>query len=106
MCGGRTYHDTITLEKTLDTLDITEMCSGGADGADMLALAYAMDRGIKCTIYPANWKEHGKSAGPIRNNWMYTDFNPELVVAFPGGKGTQNMIEISKKGHTKVLQIP
>ena len=45
---------------------------------------------------PADWTKHGKAAGPIRNQKML-DECPDLVVAFPGGKGTADMVRRAMK---------
>lgn len=40
----------------------------------------------------ADWNLYGKAAGAIRNTAMLDDHTPTLVVAFPDGKGTANMV--------------
>lgn len=52
----------------------------------------------------ANWEAFGAAAGPVRNRWML-DLEPDLVIAFPGGKGTKNMIEQAKKRGVPVMVI-
>jgi len=76
-----------------------------AQGADMFAHNWAEVVGIPIEEYPANWKEFGKSAGAIRNQQMLKEGKPNLVIAFPGGRGTEHMIEISKKAKVKVEQV-
>ena len=102
--GGRDYSDHIQLYKTLDSLEITELCQGGARGADSLAGSWAHDRSIPCKVYKADWDTHGKSAGIKRNMHMLDDFKPDLVVAFTGGRGTAHMIQYSIKQGYKVQQ--
>jgi hypothetical protein len=48
-----------------------------------------MDR-VTVEAHPADGKKHGRAAGPIRNQKMPEE-KPELVVAFPGGRGTADM---------------
>lgn len=99
VCGGRDFNDYEFLEKTLDGLkewaeeDITEIIHGGATGVDTKAGEYAASRGIGLRIFKANWKVQGRAAGPIRNKQMLDEGQPDLVIAFPGGKGTANMIK-------------
>src|SRR5262249_16770583 len=38
------------------------------------------------------WDELGKKAGPLRNQRMLDEGKPDLVVAFPGGGGTKDMV--------------
>lgn len=103
VCGGRTYNDKDRLFKELDSYEgVHEICHGGASGADVLAGAWAISRGIPCRVYPADWKRYGKRAGPLRNEEMLTDFRPDCVVAFPGGRGTLNMIALAHKAGVRV----
>ena len=53
--------------------------------------------------YPADWKKYGKSAGPLRNQRMIDEGKPDLVVAFPGGVGTADMISRAKAYNISVL---
>ena len=52
--------------------------------------------------YPANWKKHGRAAGPIRNKQMLEEAKPDLVIAFPGGAGTANMVKQAREAGVKV----
>ena len=101
VCGGRNYSNKEVLYKVLnvisDVYNIEVIISGAAKGADTLAAQWAKDNNIKLQEYPADWNAHGKSAGPIRNKQMIDEGCPDLVVAFPGGSGTANMIKQSKK---------
>jgi hypothetical protein len=64
---------------------------GGASGADRLAGEWAASRGIPVEVHPADWQKYGRAAGPIRNQQMI-DRKPDMVVAFPGGRGTADMV--------------
>ena len=56
-------------------------------------------------MYPADWDTHGRGAGPIRNKQMLEEGKPDLVIAFPGGKGTANMIGQAKEAGIPVREI-
>lgn len=105
VCGGREFLDRERLYSILDAHEITDLAHGAARGADSLADEWALDRGIRVWRYPANWAEHGKAAGPRRNIAMLEDFDPELVIAFPGGVGTKHMINISKRAEVRVVLV-
>lgn len=45
----------------------TVVVSGGARGVDTLAVQYAAERGLAIDLVPAEWDEHGKLAGKLRN---------------------------------------
>lgn len=96
VCGGRWFDDEKWLEHVLNQLDdkvpITCVVNGGASGADTLGAMWASHRDIQVQTYPANWQKYGKAAGHIRNQQMLDEAKPELVVAFPGGKGTLDMM--------------
>jgi UDP-N-acetylmuramoylalanine-D-glutamate ligase len=108
VCGGRDYSKASVVRATLDAIHaktpVTLVIHGGATGADHLAWLWAGSKRIPSDSYPANWNAHGKAAGPIRNEAMLAR-NPDLVVAFPGGKGTAHMVRIAKAKGTKVLEV-
>jgi len=68
--------------------------------------AVGLPKDLWCAGYPADWDTHGKAAGPIRNQSML-DQNPgiELVIAFPGGKGTADMVARARKKGIPVVEI-
>lgn len=65
---------------------------GAAPGADGCAAAWASANGVATRAFPADWKTHGMAAGPVRNRQMLDEGKPDLVIAFPGGAGTRNMV--------------
>ncbi len=108
VCGGRDYSDVNHLTLFLDTQNIatpiTTLIAGGARGADTLAEHWARSRGIQTAIYTAQWERYGRSAGPRRNSDMLRDGKPNLVIAFPGGAGTENMIRQSLEAGVRVIR--
>lgn len=107
VCGGRDYGDTGFVYSTLDNLHlmdgITQVISGGASGADELAHQWALARGVPSRQFFANWNELGASAGPIRNLDMLNEGKPDLVIAFPGGRGTADMVRKAKVAGVRVI---
>jgi hypothetical protein len=114
VCGDRNYMDVGKVENFLlkmkneysDLYVITGDCSG----ADSFAKSVCIKHDIKYKVFKANWNEHGRAAGPIRNKEMLDHListdnamdNKNLnVVAFhddvENSKGTKNMINQSLK---------
>ena len=94
--GGRDNDDVEYICESLENLHlhnqpITKLIHGGAKGTDAIAGLWAEQKGIDVIVCPADWNKHGLAAGPIRNKEMLK-YNPDYVVAFKGGKGTDNMI--------------
>lgn len=125
VCGGRTFGNYSTsrrgsvewkkadAERTFifDTLDkfkpaISCVIEGAARGADTVAGEWAIANGKDLKEFPADWAIHGPSAGYLRNKKMLHEGNPDLVIAFPGGKGTANMVNQAKKAGVPVKEIP
>lgn len=104
VCGGRDFDDYDLMEKTLDQYQITTIIHGAARGADLFSDRYAAAKGLKREAYPANWNLYGNSAGPIRNQYML-ESKPDLVIAFPGGRGTADMVSRAKKAGVEVVEI-
>lgn len=79
--------------------------SDHASGADALGERYAQERGFQLETFPADWKAHGRAAGPIRNARMASAAN--ALIAFWDGKsrGTKNMIETAKNHNLKVVVV-
>jgi hypothetical protein len=43
-------------------------------------------------------------AGPIRKQQMLDEGKPDLVVAFPGGRGTAHMVRIARAAGIEVIE--
>ena len=95
----------ITLDRIHGLTPITALIEGGAPGADRAAREWAQEHQVKAVTVPALWDLHGKAAGPIRNQRMVDDFKPDLVVAFPGGTGTADMVQRARKAGLAVEMI-
>ena len=105
VCGGRNYSDRTTVARVLGALDgQTTIIHGDAPGADRLAATIAADYGYRVESYPADWDGHGKAAGPIRNQQML-DAGADLVIAFPGGRGTADMSNRAQRAGVPVLKV-
>ncbi|KAA3650164.1 MAG: DUF2493 domain-containing protein [Proteobacteria bacterium] len=96
IAGGRDYRFTSKDIEQLNRLEnITEVVSGGAQGADNEGEQWATEQGIPIKIFKADWKKYGRGAGPKRNQAM-ADYADALAL-FPGGKGTDNMYQQAQK---------
>lgn len=109
VCGGRNY-DPLKAEAWLveyysDKEKPIEIIEGGASGADMGGLYFGNHSGIPVKTFKAEWNKYGKSAGFRRNQRMLEEGMPEFVIAFPGGKGTQNMINLAEKAGVEVYVV-
>lgn len=105
VCGGRDYFDAERIDNVLDVLGPTLVIHGAARGADSLAANWAVKRGVLHKPFPAQWQQLGKSAGAVRNRQMLTEGKPDMVVAFPGGSGTADMIGAAMQRGVPVVQI-
>lgn len=114
VCGGREYDNAYRVFETLSDLFIRsekygrmseiELVQGGAKGADFLGRCWARCNGINHTEIKAEWNKFSRAAGIKRNEKMLS-YGPDIVVAFPGGKGTAHMVKISKEAGIKVLEV-
>lgn len=116
VCGGRDYGVIMSdanqmeeqyalgqrdfLERFLSALHsdlrfgpITRLAQGWQYGADQFGRRWGVNAGLAVVDYRADWGRYGNRAGPIRNTRMLKGEEPDFVVAFPGGKGTANMIK-------------
>jgi len=83
---------------------------GGARGADAAIARAAHQLGWSALVMPAEWRRHGRAAGPIRNRELLelavaraeAHTSPGvstsvLVVAFPGGSGTASLVREARR---------
>ncbi len=109
VCGGRGFFDRTMLFNTLDGLRRTyralHIIDGAAFGADSLASEWAVENDQSLEEYPADWTRFGRAAGSIRNQRMLDEGKPDLVVAFPGGRGTADMVRRAKAAGVEVMEI-
>jgi len=109
VCGGRDFEDQDLLDRTLDRINeergISTIIHGLARGADRMGGEYARVHAIPVLEFPADWGKYGRKAGYVRNARMLKEGQPELVVAFPGGKGTMNMVNQAIDAHIGVYVV-
>ena len=103
--GGRAYSDKERVFSTLDhylaAYPPLLIIQGGAKGADALAAEWAQRREVPCLTHYASWGALRRAAGMIRNREMAEEWTPRIVIAFPGGTGTNGMVGIAEE-----LSIP
>jgi len=114
VCGGRQYRDKARVWAVLDEIcnpggdplpPAVTIIHGGAWGADHWADSWAVHNWTNIEEYPADWGKHGRAAGPIRNQRMLEEGKPDLVVAFPGGRGTADMVRRAEAAGVPVRRI-
>ena len=93
VCGGRDYDNRELVFAFLEMLHPSVIIQGEASGADKLAKEWAMLHDIRHLDFEADWLKYRRGAGPIRNKKMIVEGKPDIVVAFPGGRGTANMMK-------------
>jgi len=96
-------HD--ALDKIHAETPITVLINGAATGVDSIASCWAYQNGVTCESYPAQWTKFGRAAGPLRNQRMIDFGKPDLVVAFPGGVGTADMIAKAREACVPVRKV-
>lgn len=109
IAGSRDFNDYNLLCERMDFYlrdqEGVEIISGGARGADTLAIKYANERGIPVHVMNADWDKYGKSAGYKRNEQM-AEAADALVAYWDGqSRGTSHMIDIAKKHGLKVRVV-
>lgn len=109
VCGGRDYSDRRSLYAVLDAAHMANpielLIAGGANGADALAVDWAGWHAVKSQVFNADWKTHGKVAGLRRNQRMLDEGKPHLVIAFPGGRGTADMVRRAEVAGVPVAKV-
>lgn len=114
ICGGRDYGrgkpaEWLRMFHVLsgehERRHFTMIIEGGAAGADAGARAFGEQIGIPVATFHADWEAHGRAAGPIRNSRMLWDGKPDVVIAFPGGRGTADMVAKARRAGVTVIEV-
>lgn len=114
ICGGREFANQEKFDRAMEPFKLVQLehkhfdgeplvvihgaCGwpGPFKGADGMADKWAKSLGLEPVTYEANWIHYGNAAGPIRNEQMLRLSRPNWVIAFPGGTGTRNMVELTR----------
>lgn len=109
ICGGRFFSDkdlfNLHMADFYKKNNISEIIQGGARGADYLAKRWGEIANIPIKEFLPDWETHGKKAGILRNQQMLDEGKPEIVLAFPGGSGTADMVRRAKKAGITVVEF-
>lgn len=114
MCGSRTWNDHVPIWTFLSGLKATNpravirVAHGGAQGADEYGGIAAKLLNVEVSVFPANWEQHGKRAGFLRNKQMIEEFQPDVVLAFsehPITKGTAHTVRLAREADIPVYVI-
>lgn len=110
LAGSRNITDFNLLVKAInkaydeEKISISEIVSGGAKGVDTLAEQFANEANIPITVMKANWGQHGKKAGILRNIEMANSGADALIAIWDGeSSGTKHMITTARKKGLKVF---
>jgi hypothetical protein len=106
VCGGRDFDDELAmLTELLKVADPRHvLVHGDAPGADRLAAKCWRQAGFADEPHPAQWDKFGKAAGAIRNQEML-ESGIDLVLAFPGGRGTADMVRRARRAGVEVREV-
>lgn len=128
VCGGRDYNNYDRINQVLGGLHhgtagpITCVIEGGASGADRMAFHWSRNSHVEeHESYDALWDDltiegavvknrpngrwYNVMAGFQRNQRMIDEGRPDLVVAFPGGNGTADMVARARAARIPVLEV-
>lgn len=105
IAGSRDVNDYWLLEQTIreSGFEISSVVSGGAAGVDALGERYAKMHNVTVDVYPADWREFGKAAGPIRNQKMAENADALIAIRKDLSRGTTDMINRAKEKGLKVF---
>lgn len=110
VAGSRLWANVHAIANVLGMLHehyrFTLLIHGGAKGVDTLAGQWAKLAGVTVLPFPvsdAEWQKLGAAAGPKRNRRMLDEGKPDIVVAFPGGDGTADLVRAAKARSIRII---
>src|SRR3712207_2823582 len=109
VCGGEDYADEARVRAVLDDLHaespISCIIQGGASGAEWLGKHWASLRGVAVQTYIPRRHLDGRAADAKRNQAMIDYGKPDVVVAFPGGRDTADVVRRAQAAGIRVIVI-
>lgn len=109
VCGGRELDDWALVREALDSIHekdgVGRLITGGCRGADKLAEDWANLNLVDTDVFEASWEKYGKGAGPRRNQDMLDIGKPDMLLAFPGGRGSADMVKRALKSGIPVAIV-
>jgi hypothetical protein len=110
ICGDRHWADQAKIHQALNALEgVSLVIEGECQGADLLGREVAEALGIPVRPFPADWRRYGRAAGPVRNQQMLDEEQPDQVLAFhpdlARSKGTADMVRRARKAGLPVTVI-
>ena len=94
VAGGRDFSNEQLVKWALREIGLGRgdvLVHGACRGADAICAEVARLYGAETEAHPADWKTHGRAAGPMRNREMLQS-GVDMLIAFPGGRGTANAV--------------
>jgi len=114
VCGGRDWVSSVArvnlVQQVLSALPVPDILIVGGDDTDRqnsvdgTAFLWALNRGIPIAVVKPHWDRWKRAAGPMRNAAMLK-LCPTLVVAFPGGRGTEDMVRKANAAGVPVRHV-
>lgn len=103
--GGRDYGNRHLVASVLDLIGLLNGqsvilvgdCPTGVD-------AFVVGRRKDAQVFRAEWSKFNIGAGPIRNRAIL-DSGVDIVIAFPGGRGTSNMVKQARERNIPVIEL-
>lgn len=109
VCGDADAVDEQRVFAILDRLLADEgdfrIVHGGKRGADLLATKWAIAHRVRSIVERASWFRYGKAAGPLRNEHMLNGYDPFLVLAFPGGQDSMDLVARARRAGVRVVEV-
>lgn len=105
LTGGRDYEDWDKIKRVLKRIVGHSFVAVGdcPTGLDWFVRDFLLKYQIK--VYVADWTKHGRPAGPIRNKEMVLANPGAIVIAFPGGRGTEDCVANGRREGNIVLRV-
>ena len=77
--------------------NVDEIVSGGAEGVDSCAARYAVENGIRLTVFLPQYERYGRIATIIRNKEI-VDYSDKIIAFWDeSSKGTHSVIKYAQK---------
>ena len=104
--GSPSFQNLELLEAVLNEEKPDVIISGGLHtGAEDMAREYARKHGIKRLSFPKRNQKNSRHEYDRRNAFMFETTKPHLVIAFPGGTETHQVVKMAREHNCPVRTV-
>ena len=106
--GGPSFNNKELLERVLKQEAPSVIIAGGLEGPETMATEYGRKHGIRRMSFPMPTPKYTRASAFERNSFMFETAKPDVVIAFPGGIDTHEVVKMARNTNcaVRIVEAP